>query len=47
LRSIHLPDFTNPDPVDRIIIATALVLGRSVVTKDRNVRSYSGVKTIW
>ena len=47
LRSIKLTDFPSPDPVDRIIIATGLVLGMSVVTKDRKIRSYPGVKSIW
>ena len=45
--SISLPGYRNQDPADRIIIATALALGMKVVTKDRKIRGYSGVASLW
>ena len=47
LASGRLPGFPSPDPADRIIVATALVLGAIVVTADRHIRAYSQVRTIW
>lgn len=47
LRSVQLDDFPYPDPADRLIIATALSLDASIVTKDRRIHDYSRVKTIW
>ena len=35
------------DPGDRLIVATALVLGCSLVTKDGPIRRLPGVKTVW
>jgi PIN domain nuclease of toxin-antitoxin system len=35
------------DPADRIIIATAMVLGLPLVTKDERMPDYPKVKTIW
>ena len=37
----------HPDPADRLIVATALHLGSSIVTKDSKIAAYSGVKTVW
>lgn len=45
LKSIELN--LHPDPADRIIVATALSLGLSIVTKDEKLRSFKAVKTIW
>jgi PIN domain nuclease of toxin-antitoxin system len=42
----RLPGF-HGDPVDRMIAATALSLGCSVVTKDRRLRSYRPLRTVW
>jgi PIN domain nuclease of toxin-antitoxin system len=36
----------HPDPADRIIAATALSLGASLVTKDEKLRSYALLRTI-
>ncbi len=47
LQSVRLPGFPSPDPVDRIIVATALGLGATLVTADRHIHAYSGVRTIW
>ena len=38
---------TNADPADRIIMATALYLGGSVVTCDEKIRDSGAVKCIW
>lgn len=45
LRAAELPDL-HKDPADRIIVATALGLGASLVTKDRTLAGY-GVTTVW
>lgn len=47
LRSNHLPGELHEDPADRIIIATALMLGASLVSKDSKIRDYPHVKTVW
>lgn len=38
---------THADPADRIIMATALYLGASVVTKDDRIRDAGVVNCIW
>jgi len=45
--STRLPGYGHSDPADRIIIATALLLGCALVTKDRRIRDYSQVNTVW
>lgn len=47
LRSNQLPGEIHDDPADRIIIATALTLGTSLVSKDTRIRDYPHVATIW
>jgi len=47
VRSNSLPAPIHDDPADRMIVATALVLGASLVTKDARLRRYRHVKTIW
>ncbi|MDZ7699968.1 MAG: type II toxin-antitoxin system VapC family toxin [Deltaproteobacteria bacterium] len=47
LKSVHLPQPIHQDPADRIIIATAIVLGAPVVTKDVKLLKYPHVETIW
>ena len=37
----------HEDPADRIIIATALVLGAPLVSKDTKIRDYPHVRTVW
>ena len=47
LRSVGLPGRFHDDPADRIIVATALSLGAKLITKDRRIRRYRGVETLW
>jgi len=47
LKSVQLPGALHNDPVDRIIIATAVSLGAVLVTKDEKIRNYPHVKTAW
>ena len=44
--SVELPEPLHADPADRIIIATALSLGATLVTKDRKILAYPHVKTL-
>lgn len=43
------PELPAPvaDPCDRMILATAEILGMAVVTSDRLLRDYGGVEVIW
>jgi len=41
IESVHLPGDLHADPADRIIVATARVLGATLVTKDRRLIEYS------
>jgi PIN domain nuclease of toxin-antitoxin system len=45
--SVNLPEPLHQDPVDRIIIATAMTMGASVVTKDQKILDYPHAKAIW
>lgn len=47
VRAVQLENFANRDPADRIIIATAMTAGATLVTSDARMREYSSVKTIW
>lgn len=47
LKSIHLTGSFHNDPADRIIVATTLSMGATLVTKDDKIRDYPYVKTIW
>lgn len=47
LRSTRLPGRLQEDPADRIIVATALSLGATLVTKDRRLQAYEHVPTLW
>jgi len=47
LRSTELRGPLHADPADRIIIATALGLGARLITKDRRLRKYPYVSTVW
>ena len=46
-QSTVLPGSFHADPADRFIVATALTLGATLVTKDAKIRRYKHVKTIW
>ena len=45
-RSVMLPLDTR-DPADRIIVSTTIEHGATLVTGDRRIRAYEGVRTIW
>jgi len=47
LKSVHLPAPLHGDPADRFIVATALLLGASLVTKDARLLEYPHLETIW
>ncbi|MBI2267423.1 MAG: type II toxin-antitoxin system VapC family toxin [Armatimonadetes bacterium] len=47
VNSVFLKGEVHDDPADRIIIATALALGASLVTKDKRIRGCRWVDTIW
>jgi PIN domain nuclease of toxin-antitoxin system len=44
--AVDLPEPIHADPADRIIIATALSFGATLVTKDRKILSYPHVRTL-
>jgi len=44
--AVELPEPIHSDPADRIIIATALSLGATLVTKDQKILAYPHVKTL-
>jgi PIN domain nuclease of toxin-antitoxin system len=46
-RTLSLPASYPKDPADRVIGATALVEGMSMVTADREIRRAKVVRTIW
>lgn len=43
----QLPATYPNDPSDRLIGATALAEGIPLITKDRTIRNYKQIKTIW
>ena len=47
IKSVQLPGSFHPDPADRIVIATAVILGFPLVTRDERIRRYSHVRTLW
>lgn len=47
VRSVQLPGFRHRDPADRIIVATALGLGATLVTGDSRLRRYRPLKAVW
>jgi PIN domain nuclease of toxin-antitoxin system len=46
-RAVGLPPTYPKDPADRIIAATALVEGFSLISADREIRRSKAVHTIW
>ncbi len=46
VRATQLGEF-HGDPADRLIVATALVEGAAVVTRDQNIRMYASVSSVW
>lgn len=47
LRSVRLEAFPHRDPADRMITATALGLGATLVTGDARLRGYRPLSTVW
>ena len=47
VRANLLPGQLHEDPADRIIVATTLLMGATLITKDRKIRGYSQVETLW
>ena len=47
LKANDLPDYVHRDPADRMIIATALLLGGTLITQDRKIRNYPHVSSLW
>jgi PIN domain nuclease of toxin-antitoxin system len=47
LRSVSLPGDFHDDPADRLIVATALILGATLITKDARIQAYPHVETQW
>ncbi|MBN1425040.1 type II toxin-antitoxin system VapC family toxin [Candidatus Fermentibacteria bacterium] len=47
LRAVMLPEPAPRDPADRLIMATASVLGAPLVTADRKLRQAEGLSVIW
>jgi PIN domain nuclease of toxin-antitoxin system len=45
--SVSFPNKFNPDPADRLIIATALSENVALITADQNIQSAGIVTTIW
>lgn len=43
----YLPGDFHKDPADRIIVATARIYHAPLITKDRKIRDYPHVRTIW
>ncbi len=47
VRAVQLPEFPHRDPADRIIAATAMIAGATLVTADERLRAYRPVTTAW
>ena len=47
VKSVGLQGPFHADPADRIIIATAHSLGAPIITKDKRLRNYPHIITIW
>lgn len=46
-KSVNLPEPFHKDPADRIIIATALTIGATLITSDRKILKYPHVRSLW
>lgn len=47
IESCELPPPFHGDPADQMIVASARHYGATLVTRDRKLRGYSHVQTIW
>lgn len=46
-KSTNLPGDFHGDPADRMIVATAAILGATVITADEKIRKYAFINSIW
>jgi PIN domain nuclease of toxin-antitoxin system len=46
-KSVQLPSSVPKDPADRIIIASSIAKGAVLVTKDKKIRAFPKVETLW
>jgi PIN domain nuclease of toxin-antitoxin system len=46
LRAVELSGL-HPDPADRMIVASAELLGAVLLTRDERLRAYGGIVTAW
>jgi PIN domain nuclease of toxin-antitoxin system len=46
IESVHLPGDLHGDPADRMIVATARILGATLLTKDRKILEYSQARHV-
>lgn len=46
-RAVALEKFPHKDPADRMIVATALGLGASLITADTRLHAYRSLHTVW
>ena len=47
VRAVQLPGFPHRDPADRIIVATAILAGATLITGNERLRAYRAVTTAW
>lgn len=47
IRSVRLPEPFHKDPADRMIVATAMLMGARLVSSDSRMLKYPHVKAIW
>lgn len=45
--AVQLSGTFDADPADRLIVATAQFLGATLITQDKKIRAYKGVKSLW
>jgi PIN domain nuclease of toxin-antitoxin system len=46
-RAVALEGFPHRDPADRMIVATALGLGATLITADARLRAYQAIPSLW
>lgn len=46
-KSVQLSEAVGSDPADRIVVATAVEMGATLVTSDRRIRKYPHVQSVW
>jgi len=47
VRAVELPDSVGRDPADRFLVATAMLQNLTLVTRDRRLRAFKTVPTLW